>query len=99
MEGIGKLAGWQWIFILEGIVTVVVGAFAYFFIHNGPEEVKWLTEREREYVKYLLAYDGNMSGMGRSEDGSKRKYIKEAFLCPQVRTLRAWKRLLMLISK
>ena len=84
MDGIGGLAGWQWIFILEGLVTVVAGAVAVLFIHNGPDSVPWLTEEEKRYVKLSLAYDGNHLGMGTSEDGSKRKYIKEAFLSPQV---------------
>lgn len=32
MKGVGGLNGWRWIFILEGILTVVVSAAAYFFI-------------------------------------------------------------------
>lgn len=47
MKGIGGLAGWQWIFILEGMVTAVAGMIAFFFIHNGPDSVSWLTEEER----------------------------------------------------
>jgi hypothetical protein len=84
MDGIGGLAGWQWIFILEGMLTVVCGAMAYFMIYNGPEHVSWLTEEEKAYLKVKLAYDGNRSGMGASEEGSKKKYIKDAFCDWQV---------------
>ncbi|PKS06119.1 hypothetical protein jhhlp_007435 [Lomentospora prolificans] len=79
MDGIGGVAGWQWIFILEGILTVLGGVAAIFTIYNGPDSVSWLTEEEKRYIKVKLAYDGNRAGMGMSEDGPKRKYIKDAF--------------------
>ncbi|KXX76424.1 High-affinity nicotinic acid transporter [Madurella mycetomatis] len=84
MDGIGGLGGWQWIFILEGLVTVVGGVVAIFTIYNGPDSVSWLTDEEKRYLKAKLAYDGNRSGMGAVEGGSKRKYIKDAFLDWQV---------------
>lgn len=84
MDGIGGLAGWQWIFILEGMLTVVCGCMAYFMIYNGPDSVSWLTDEEKAYIKVKLAYDGNRSGMGSSEEGSKKKYIKDAFCDWQV---------------
>ncbi|CAG9986789.1 unnamed protein product [Clonostachys byssicola] len=79
MDGIGGLAGWQWIFILEGLLTVLGGVASIFFIYNGPESVSWLTEEEKQYLRYKLAYDGNRAGRGLQEDGSKRTYIKDAF--------------------
>lgn len=84
MDGVGGLGGWQWIFILEGIVTVLGGVLAVFTIYNGPDSVSWLTDEEKRYLKVKLAYDGNRSGMGAVEDGPKRKYIKAAFLDWQV---------------
>ncbi|KAG9256004.1 major facilitator superfamily domain-containing protein [Emericellopsis atlantica] len=84
MDGIGGLAGWQWIFILEGILTALCGSMAYFTIYNGPDSVSWLTDEEKAYIKVKLAYDGNRSGMGASEEGSKKKYIKDAFCDWQV---------------
>jgi len=47
MNGIGGQAGWQWIFYIEGMVTVVVGALSYFFIMDFPSDrSKFLTESE-----------------------------------------------------
>jgi hypothetical protein len=79
MDGVGGLAGWQWIFIIEGLLTVLGGLASIFFIYNGPDSVSWLTEEEKQYLKYKLAYDGNRAGRGLEEDGSKRTYIKDAF--------------------
>ncbi|KAH8892345.1 high-affinity nicotinic acid transporter [Thozetella sp. PMI_491] len=79
MDGLAGLAGWQWIFLLEGLVTVVGGVVAIFTIYNGPDAVSWLTEEEKRYIKLKLAYDGNRAGMGTLEEGSKRKHTKAAF--------------------
>ncbi|KAF5335197.1 hypothetical protein D9611_010915 [Ephemerocybe angulata] len=57
MEGIGGLHGWQWIFCLEGIVTVVVAFAAYFYMHDYPETAKFLTEEERIIVVQMLKLD------------------------------------------
>lgn len=55
MRGVGDLAGWQWIFILEGLLTVVVAVLAYFFIHNYPSTATFLTEQERKFIQNRLS--------------------------------------------
>ena len=50
MKGVGGLNGWRWIFILEGILTVLVSAAAYFFIHNYPATASFLSEDERSRI-------------------------------------------------
>lgn len=50
MNGIRGLSNWRWIFILEGMVTVLIGITAFFLVPNFPREAKWLTEKERRYV-------------------------------------------------
>ncbi len=47
MSGISGLNGWQWIFILEGIFTVIVGAGLFFVVPNGPRDLFFLTPEER----------------------------------------------------
>ncbi|KAH7131754.1 major facilitator superfamily domain-containing protein [Dactylonectria estremocensis] len=79
MDGIGGLAGWQWIFVLEGILTVFSGGAAFFFIYDSPDAVSWLTKEEKKYVKLKLAYDGSVGGNATEEEGSKKKYAKDAF--------------------
>lgn len=84
MEGVGSLAGWQWIFIIEGLMTVLGGAIGYFFLWNTPDDAPWLTQEERDFIYARLAYDGNNFGNALQEDGSKKAYIKSAFLDWQV---------------
>ena len=50
MDGVRGLANWRWIFILEGIFTIFVGIASYFLISDFPEDARWLTEDEREFI-------------------------------------------------
>ncbi|KAI0032908.1 MFS general substrate transporter [Vararia minispora EC-137] len=59
LEGRGGLHGWQWIFLIEGLATVVVAAAAYFFMHDYPETARFLTEEERDFVITTLRADSN----------------------------------------
>ncbi|KAM5360006.1 hypothetical protein ACJZ2D_014047 [Fusarium nematophilum] len=65
--GIGKMAGvvwengWRWIFILEGIATVLVAVAAYWFIENYPDTSKFLTKSERAFIHERLAADSDAS--------------------------------------
>ncbi|KAL4939119.1 major facilitator superfamily domain-containing protein [Aspergillus oleicola] len=59
MDGVANYAGWRWIFILEGILTVLVGAIAPFTMYDFPETAKFLTEEERKYVIYALRNQTN----------------------------------------
>ncbi|KAK8867667.1 major facilitator superfamily domain-containing protein [Apiospora arundinis] len=59
MSGIVWEHGWRWIFILEGILTVLVAIAAYWFIHNYPNTAKFLTEAERRHIHERLAADSD----------------------------------------
>ncbi|KAF2704777.1 MFS general substrate transporter [Pleomassaria siparia CBS 279.74] len=65
MDGLNGYKGWRWIFILEGTLTCVVSLFFFFLLPNFPEEVKWLTEEERTFVKARLQQDQGKSAAER----------------------------------
>ncbi|KAH9901492.1 major facilitator protein [Cubamyces lactineus] len=65
MDGIRGYHGWRWIFILEGILTAVGAALAYFVLPDFPEDADWLADDEKEYVKARLYED---VGHSRSHD-------------------------------
>ena len=48
MAGIGGYDGWRWIFIIEGLATIVLAIFSKFIIADWPETAKFLTPAERE---------------------------------------------------
>lgn len=56
MDGVGGYEGWRWIFILEGLLTVVVAFIAPFAIHDSPETATFLTEEERQFVIHSVHF-------------------------------------------
>ncbi|KAI9166550.1 putative transporter -like protein [Paramyrothecium foliicola] len=59
MRGIVWENGWRWIFILEGIATVVIAVAAYWFIQNYPDTAKFLSDVERRFIHARLAADSD----------------------------------------
>lgn len=57
MDGVGGRKSWSWIFILEGILTLVVAFVAYWAINDYPRTAKFLTEEERTEVERRLKSD------------------------------------------
>ena len=66
MRGVGGLNGWRWIFIIEGLVTVVAAAMSFFIIQDFPDTAKFLTEAERTVVVRRLQSDDQFSAAGES---------------------------------
>ncbi|MDP2147137.1 MAG: MFS transporter, partial [Pseudomonas sp.] len=55
--GQGGLAGWQWMFLLQGVPTVILGALAYFLLSDSFANAKWLTAHERAVLEADQATD------------------------------------------
>jgi ACS family tartrate transporter-like MFS transporter len=48
------LAGWQWLFIAEGLPAVIAGIAVLFWMQDRPDRARWLTEAEREWLVRTL---------------------------------------------
>ena len=57
MQGVGGLRGWEWLFLLEGIPSVVVGLLVFVFLPDGPRHAKWLDEREKNFIVQQVQED------------------------------------------
>jgi MFS family permease len=57
MKGVGGKPGWAWIFILEGLFTLVVGVLSYWMVHDFPDEARFLKEDKRARVIRRLKED------------------------------------------
>lgn len=55
MDGIGGLAGWQWLFLLEALPAIILGVVVWLVLPNGPQDARWLTSNEKEVVQRRLA--------------------------------------------
>jgi MFS family permease len=59
MGGVGGRPGWAWIFILEGLLTIVVAIIAFWALADSPQTASFLTEEESKEVQYRLANDND----------------------------------------
>src|SRR5215470_4726259 len=51
MDGVWELAGWKWLFLLEGLPVTVLGLAMLGLLADSPEQAKWLTPDERDIVR------------------------------------------------
>ncbi|RAK87592.1 MFS transporter [Aspergillus costaricaensis CBS 115574] len=59
MKGVGGYSGWRWIFILEGLLTVLMSIGAYFWVYNYPSTAEFLTPEERQFIQFRLKNDND----------------------------------------
>ncbi|KAK4999462.1 hypothetical protein LTR66_001519 [Elasticomyces elasticus] len=59
MKGVGKLSGWRWIFIIEGLLTCVLAIAAYWYISDWPSKAKFVNEDERAFINARLKADSD----------------------------------------
>ena len=50
LSGAAGLAGWQWIFLLEGTTTILLGIAILFYLTDRPEQAHWLESEERNWL-------------------------------------------------
>ncbi|KAM0331621.1 hypothetical protein ACHAQA_003300 [Verticillium albo-atrum] len=55
MDGVAGLEGWRWIFIIEGIATVVIGVMCFFLLVDSPALSKWLDADEKRFLELRQA--------------------------------------------
>lgn len=67
---------WRWLFIIEGLLSVVVLAVWWFMISDRPEEARWLPEKERHYLVTMLAAE---RAAKLAEDAVSKAPVKDVF--------------------
>lgn len=90
MAGKGGLLGWSWIFILEGIMTVIVGVVVFFVLLDLPSTATALSLEERAFIQLRKKYDNSSVG---EEEGLERRHVIAALKDWQV-----WMHVLVLMS-
>ena len=55
INGVAHLHGWQWLFIVEGLPTVLLGIASWFVLTDRPEDAKWLSESQRSWLTDEMA--------------------------------------------
>ncbi|MGF6931086.1 D-galactonate transporter [Paraburkholderia sp. UCT70] len=57
MEGLGGMHGWQWLFLVEGLPTVLLGILLYCMLPDRPGRAPWLNDAEKVLVRSVLDAD------------------------------------------
>ena len=50
MDGYFGIAGWRWLFLLEGVPSVILGVIAYFYLTDRPQSAHWLSAGEQQLL-------------------------------------------------
>jgi MFS transporter, ACS family, tartrate transporter len=61
LDGLRGLAGWQWLFLLEGIPPVVLGFVVLAFLPDHPADSRWLSVEQRDWLTARLRQDADES--------------------------------------
>jgi ACS family tartrate transporter-like MFS transporter len=62
LDGWLGLAGWQWLFLLEGLPATFLGLIVLFVLPDGPSDARWLTSAERTALAARLERDRALTG-------------------------------------
>jgi ACS family tartrate transporter-like MFS transporter len=54
LDGAMGLKGWQWLFIIEGIPSVLLGIVSWFYLTDRPEKADWLTAEQKAWLASKL---------------------------------------------
>jgi ACS family tartrate transporter-like MFS transporter len=50
-------SGWRWMLLLEGVPAIVGGLFCYFYLIDRPQDARWLTQAEKDWIAGELERD------------------------------------------
>jgi MFS family permease len=69
VSGHGGLAGWQWLFLLEGIPTILIGVVAWFYLDDRVADASWLTDGQKATIARNLKGDMSARKLHSLRDG------------------------------
>ena len=74
-SGAHNLAGWQWLFLIEAVPSLVMGTVVLLFLDNSVEKARWLSADEKALLARNLADD---------RDGAQSHRMRDGFTNPRV---------------
>ena len=72
------LAGWRWVFILEGVPSVLLGIITLFYLTDRPQQARWLPDDEKQWLVNELAREKEQKSSTGGAD------LRAAFRHPQI---------------
>ncbi|MET0879253.1 MAG: MFS transporter [Tardiphaga sp.] len=78
LDGMMGLKGWQWLFIIEGIPSVVLGVVTWFYLTDKPSQATWLTAEQKAWLTAKL------EGERIAKESGNRMSLRQALTSPKV---------------
>ena len=78
LDGVGGLHGWQWLFVAEGIPTVLLGFSVLFVLKDGPGKAEWLRPEEKQWLASEIERDRAVYG------ATEHHHLGDVFRMPTV---------------
>jgi ACS family tartrate transporter-like MFS transporter len=78
MNGKLGLAGWQWLFLLEGLPALAFSLVIFTLLPDGPDQAAWLTTEEKAWLQNHLQEDSARAHIG------QRAGVLQALAAPKV---------------
>jgi MFS family permease len=75
----GPLQGWQWMFLVEGLLAVVIGIWSYFYLDDRPADANWLSIDEKQKLSRALTIENS--------DGQSDRHLSIVSLVRDLRLL------------
>jgi sugar phosphate permease len=75
-HGAWGFAGWQWLFIIETVPSILLGIVTLLYLDTGVARARWLTEQEKRVVMESIARE--------EQDKAGHSHLSEAFTSPRV---------------
>lgn len=57
LDGVWGLHGWQWLFLLEGMPSVIMGFMVFCYLNDTPQQARWLSREDKQHLQNALAAD------------------------------------------
>ncbi len=76
LNGVFGLAGWRWLFLLEGVPAILLGIMMYFYIADRPKDAKFLSADEKATLIAALERDEEERHRAQPQ-GSKRSVTRQ----------------------
>ncbi|EDS7008256.1 4-hydroxyphenylacetate permease [Salmonella enterica subsp. diarizonae] len=84
MDGILDLKGWQWLFLLEGFPSVLLGIIVWIYLDDTPAKAKWLTDEDKKTLKDMM--DADKLDLVQPEGGLSHSALQKASMWREIFT-------------
>ncbi len=80
LDGFAGLRGWQWMFVIEGLPSCLLGVLVYLYLDDKPQDARWLSAQEKHVLMQALEAERSVAARAQGNAPS----LRSAFAQPLV---------------